>query len=109
MEVSEIIYRNITGTSNTLKAMKFACSNVVPCRNIVLNNIHLEMISNGTKKAETYCNSAVGFAYGHVQPGADCLNAVNCTCHDTQVGASNPKLHFGPHRQPQDVIVHTEL
>lgn len=108
VEISEIIYRNITGTSNTLKAMKFACSDVVPCRNIVLNDIDLEMISNGTNKAVTFCNSAVGFSYGHVQPGADCLNAVNCTCRHTNIG-TDPKLDIGADRHPQEVVVHTEL
>ncbi|KAI0510315.1 hypothetical protein KFK09_010916 [Dendrobium nobile] len=70
VKISQVMYRNISGTSRTSKAMKFACSDTVPCSNIVLNNINLER-ENGT--AETYCNCAMGFDYGFVRPAADCL------------------------------------
>lgn len=52
--------------------MKFACSDTVPCSNIVLSNINLEK-KDGTE--ETYCNSAQGFGYGVVHPSADCLSS----------------------------------
>ncbi|KAL6974947.1 hypothetical protein U1Q18_017087 [Sarracenia purpurea var. burkii] len=71
--ISEIMYRNISGTSTTEGAMKFACSDTVPCRYIVLNNINLDK-KDGT--VETYCNSATGFGYGYVQPSAECLTSV---------------------------------
>lgn len=66
------MYRNISGTTSSSKAMKFACSDTVPCSNIVLTNINLER-KDGT--VETYCNSAQGFGYGVVRPTADCLNS----------------------------------
>ncbi|CAK7357352.1 unnamed protein product [Dovyalis caffra] len=72
VKISEIMYRNISGTTNSAKAMKFACSDTVPCSNIVLSNINLEK-EDGT--AETYCNSAEGFGYGFVHPSADCLTS----------------------------------
>ncbi|CAL9210458.1 unnamed protein product [Musa hybrid cultivar] len=75
VKISQVIYRNISGTSRTPKAMKFACSDSVPCSNIVLNNINLET-ENGT--AETFCNCAMGFDYGIVQPKADCLKSSSC-------------------------------
>ncbi|RRT72000.1 hypothetical protein BHM03_00041485, partial [Ensete ventricosum] len=75
VKISQVIYRNISGTSRTPKAMKFACSDSVPCSNIVLNNINLET-ENGT--AETFCNCAMGFDYGIVQPTADCLKSSSC-------------------------------
>ncbi|XP_011009731.1 PREDICTED: probable polygalacturonase At1g80170 [Populus euphratica] len=71
VEISEITYRNIRGTTKSSKAMKFACSDTVPCSNIVLSNINLE--KDGTE--ETYCNSAQGFGYGVVHPSADCLSS----------------------------------
>ncbi|KAL1533910.1 putative polygalacturonaseisoform X2 [Salvia divinorum] len=72
VEVSKILYKNITGTSATRIAMKFACSETVPCSNIVLNNINLQSESeNGDE--ETYCNNASGSVHGHVHPSADCL------------------------------------
>lgn len=52
--------------------MKFACSNTVPCSNIVLSNINLERKDGSV---ETYCNSAQGFGYGVVHPAADCLTS----------------------------------
>lgn len=54
--------------------MKFACSDTVPCNNIVLSNINLEK-KDGT--VATYCNSAKGFGYGVVHPSADCLSSHN--------------------------------
>ncbi|XP_020539063.1 probable polygalacturonase At1g80170 isoform X2 [Jatropha curcas] len=72
VKISEIMYRNVTGTTKSAEAMKFACSDTVPCSNIVLSNINLEK-KDGT--AETYCNSAQGFGYGIVHPAADCLSS----------------------------------
>ncbi|KAK4490029.1 hypothetical protein RD792_000683 [Penstemon davidsonii] len=72
VEISQIMYRNITGTSRSQRAMKFACSDTVPCTHIVLNNIILQSI-DGT--VETYCNSAAGFGYGYIQPSAECLSS----------------------------------
>ncbi|XP_044480683.1 probable polygalacturonase At1g80170 [Mangifera indica] len=72
VKISEIMYRNITGTTKTSNAMKFACSDTVPCSSIVLSNVNLEK-KDGT--VETYCNSAQGFGYGIVHPSADCLSS----------------------------------
>ncbi|XP_047953686.1 probable polygalacturonase At1g80170 isoform X3 [Salvia hispanica] len=72
VEVSEILYKNITGTSATRIAMKFACSETVPCSKIVLNNINLQSESEDGDE-ETYCNNASGSVHGHVHPSADCL------------------------------------
>lgn len=76
--------------------MKFACSDTVPCSNIVLNNINLER-ENGT--AETFCNCAIGFDYGVVLPKADCLKSSSCG--GTQ--EDNQKLKHDP------IPTHTEL
>ncbi|XP_019052350.1 PREDICTED: probable polygalacturonase At1g80170 [Nelumbo nucifera] len=70
VQISQIMYRNISGTTKSAKAMKFACSDTVPCSHIVLSNVNLEK-EDGT--VETYCNSATGFGYGVVHPSADCL------------------------------------
>ncbi|OMO76680.1 Glycoside hydrolase, family 28 [Corchorus olitorius] len=70
VQISQIMYRNISGTTKRKEAMKFACSDTVPCSNIVLSNINLER-KDGT--VDTYCNSAQGLGYGVVHPSADCL------------------------------------
>ncbi|WOG88762.1 hypothetical protein DCAR_0207997 [Daucus carota subsp. sativus] len=72
VKISLIMYRNISGTSKSAKAMQFACSDEVPCSHIVLNNINLGRM-NGT--AETYCHSVTGFGYGYMQPSAECLTS----------------------------------
>ncbi|MBA0581001.1 hypothetical protein Gorai_023195, partial [Gossypium raimondii] len=72
VQVSQIVYRNISGTTKSKQAIKFACSNTVPCSNLVLSNVNLEK-KDGT--VETYCNSAQGFGYGLVHPSADCLSS----------------------------------
>lgn len=66
------MYRNITGTTKSAKAIKFACSDAVPCSHIVLNNVNLE---GKDGKVEAYCHSAEGFGYGVVHPSADCLDS----------------------------------
>uniref|UniRef100_A0A0D3DR21 endo-polygalacturonase n=2 Tax=Brassica oleracea var. oleracea TaxID=109376 RepID=A0A0D3DR21_BRAOL len=70
VKISQIMYRNITGTTKSEKAIKFACSDTVPCSHIVLNNVNLE---GRDGQVEAYCNSAEGFGYGVIHPSADCL------------------------------------
>ncbi|XP_027347567.1 probable polygalacturonase At1g80170 [Abrus precatorius] len=72
VEISEVMYQNISGTTMSAKAIKFDCSDTAPCSNLVLSNVDLEK-QDGT--VETYCHSAQGFGYGVVHPSADCLNS----------------------------------
>ncbi|KAL1365551.1 hypothetical protein HN51_013576 [Arachis hypogaea] len=76
VEISEIMYQNISGTTRSAKAIQFACSDTVPCSSLVLSNVDLEK-QDGT--VETYCHSAQGFGYGVVHPSADCLNSSDNT------------------------------
>ena len=108
------MYRNISGTTKSAKAMKFSCSDTVPCSNIVLSNVNLDK-EDGT--AETYCNSAEGFGYGIVHPSADCL-----TSHDKDYNVFDQTEVSQDHilnadteemvelaESNNDRIVHTEL
>ncbi|KAM1722783.1 hypothetical protein ACFX11_021448 [Malus domestica] len=72
VQITQVMYKNIYGTTKSAKAMKFACSDTVPCRNIVLTDVNLEKEDG---QVETYCNSAQGFGYGIVHPSAECLNS----------------------------------
>ncbi|KAG9149876.1 hypothetical protein Leryth_023449 [Lithospermum erythrorhizon] len=72
LEISQIMYKNISGTSESKEVIKFACSDSVPCNQITLNNINLER-QDGT--AEVYCNSARGIIHGYVKPSAECLTS----------------------------------
>ncbi|CAL0313179.1 unnamed protein product [Lupinus luteus] len=93
VEISEIIYQNISGTTKSDKAIKFDCSDAVPCSNLVLSNVNLEKL-DGT--VETYCHSAQGFGYGVVHPSAECLN-------------SNDNISQVDESIKDDIIHHTEL
>lgn len=110
MKISEIMYRNITGTTKSSKAMKFACSDTVPCSSIVLSNVNLEK-KDGT--VETYCNSAQGFGYGLVHPSADCLSSQDNK--DAELGEpitddiSSEDKYAELAEVITDDIVHTEL
>ncbi|WCJ38465.1 Pectin lyase-like superfamily protein [Euphorbia peplus] len=112
VKISEVMYRNVTGTTKSAKAMKFACSDTVPCSNIVLSNINLEKKDGSV---ETYCNSAQGFGYGVVHPSADCLNSedkdfsiIDQTDEIEEYITQNTDFgEFGESKD--DVIVHTEL
>lgn len=98
------MYRNISGTTTSKNAMKFACSDSVPCSNIILSNVNLEK-TDGT--VETYCHAAQGFGYGVVHPSADCL-----TSSDNDFAASDqtqvPELE-AVQLPTEQHIVHTEL
>lgn len=106
------MYRNITGTTKSAKAMKFACSDTVPCSNIVLSNINLEK-KDGT--VETYCNAAQGFGYGIIHPSADCLTSQDKGCFG--VGLTSIAEDYVTDRtdiaelaeSSGEAIVHTEL
>ncbi|MQL94031.1 hypothetical protein Taro_026684 [Colocasia esculenta] len=98
VKVSQVLYRNISGTSKTPRAMKFACSDTVPCNNIVLHNVNLR-VENGT--AVTFCNCAMGFDVGVVQPAADCLKSDSSRCSDGTKGGSQD--------EDRTSWVHTEL
>ncbi|KAM7269438.1 hypothetical protein ACFE04_024935 [Oxalis oulophora] len=92
VKISQIMFKDISGTSKSSNAMKFSCSDTVPCSNIVLSNINLKG-KNGT--VNTYCHSVQGFGYGVVNPSADCLSGQDKNDHSRIDESIN--------------IVHTEL
>lgn len=97
VNISQIVYKNISGTTKSEKAIKFACSDTVPCTGIVLSNINLEK-KDGT--AEAYCHSATVFNHGNVHPSANCLSSSDNT--------DDSEIHIKPRRE-KDAIVHVEL
>ncbi|GLJ53503.1 hypothetical protein SUGI_1141540 [Cryptomeria japonica] len=66
VRVSEVGYFNIRGTSATEQAIRFACSESVPCENIILQNIYLTLTSGDS--ATSFCENAMGFSLGFVTP-----------------------------------------
>ncbi|GER34222.1 pectin lyase-like superfamily protein [Striga asiatica] len=92
--ISQIMYLNITGTSKTKNAMKFACSDTVPCKDIILKDINLQGNNDDVTSVVTYCRSAAGIIKGDINPDAQCL--LSTSNEDQKV-------------EDDDVIIHTEL
>ncbi|XP_068641991.1 polygalacturonase-like [Aristolochia californica] len=66
VEVSNVVYKNIKGTSASDVAIKFDCSKSVPCHGIVLQDINLVRIKG--KAAKTECKNVNGTAKGQLAP-----------------------------------------
>ncbi|KAK9087838.1 hypothetical protein Syun_030232 [Stephania yunnanensis] len=71
VKISDVVYRNIRGSSGSQVAMKFDCSPKTPCSGIVLDNVDL---TYGSKSASSSCINADGSAFGLVHPSS-CLAA----------------------------------
>ncbi|XP_065864278.1 polygalacturonase-like [Euphorbia lathyris] len=69
IQVSDIRYNNIRGTSATQVAVKFDCSKKYPCRRIQLENVGL---TYNSRPANAICHNADGSFLGFVEPSS-CL------------------------------------
>ncbi|XP_073005894.1 polygalacturonase-like [Typha latifolia] len=67
VEVSNILYQNIKGTSASQVAVKFSCSESIPCHGIVLQNINLVAKVGGSPTKST-CENAKWSKKGTVVP-----------------------------------------
>lgn len=71
LQVQNITYTNIRGTSATSTAVKFDCSENQPCSGISMSGIDLKSTSG--EDAESECTNAHGSASVDVKPPA-CFN-----------------------------------
>lgn len=109
VQVSNVMYHNISGTTRRAEAIKFACSDAVPCSDIVLNNINL--LREDGAEVQTVCNCAMGFDYGLVRPAADCLRTSACgggSGADDHDHAGDDGADEVEEEEPP-VLLHTEL
>ncbi|KAM3696262.1 hypothetical protein ACB098_06G025900 [Castanea mollissima] len=67
VQIRDVKFRNITGTSSSKIAVAFDCSKSKPCKNIELNNINLTYNGAGGP-ATSLCSNAKGIAIGQQQP-----------------------------------------
>ncbi|CAA6658042.1 unnamed protein product [Spirodela intermedia] len=66
VKVHQVSFKNIRGTSATRNAIKFACSDKVPCEKILLKNIQLSLLSGD--RPSSYRWKAHVSCYGSVDP-----------------------------------------
>lgn len=64
VEIEDVIFKNIKGTSSMSKAVSLMCSRAVHCRGIVMRDIDIKSIMNSNTKSE--CINAFGFASGDI-------------------------------------------
>ena len=67
VQVSDVLYRNITGTSASKVAIKFDCSKSFQCERIVLQDVHIQRY-DGDKKPEASCENVELRDIGVVTP-----------------------------------------
>jgi polygalacturonase len=68
VEVSNVVFKNIRGTTVTKDAIKLNCSRNVPCHGITLQNIDLKMEGGNGGAAESSCQNAEWRKSGTVRP-----------------------------------------
>ncbi|OVA20966.1 Glycoside hydrolase [Macleaya cordata] len=66
VQVKDVVYKNIRGTSASDVAVKFDCSKGYPCRGVVLQNINL--VREGGNQAKALCKSVKLTKIGGVTP-----------------------------------------
>ncbi|KAM4079553.1 hypothetical protein ACB094_09G124600 [Castanea mollissima] len=66
VQVKNVLYQNIYGTSASDVAIEFNCSNSFPCQKILLQSINLE--AEKGKKTEALCNNVKSTDTGIVSP-----------------------------------------
>jgi len=69
VKISNVLYKNITGTSATKEVIDLACSKSIPCEGITLENVNL---SYGNNEAQSLCKNARGLKVNSVQPPLVC-------------------------------------
>lgn len=68
VKVSQVLYKNIKGTSATQAAMTFRCSPSNPCNGIRLQDIKLTYVNTLKRPTVAYCENARGSSTGAVFP-----------------------------------------
>lgn len=72
MQISDVTYNHILGTSNGETAVAFSCSKSTPCKNIIMKDIDIGHVQDG-KKISSYCSNVRGIADPRVFPKVSCL------------------------------------
>lgn len=66
VQIQDVTYKNIHGTSSTDVAVNFSCSETVACTGITLTNVKITTAT--ANKAKSVCANALGMASGTILP-----------------------------------------
>ncbi|XP_054804201.1 polygalacturonase [Prosopis cineraria] len=66
VQIKDVLYRNIKGTSASEVGVTFDCSEIFPCEGIVMQNVDLKLESGEASKAS--CDNVQVSHIGHVSP-----------------------------------------
>jgi polygalacturonase len=69
VKITNVVFKNITGTSASETAISLACDRRMPCKGIQIDNVHLTYIN---KPAQALCQNAGKIAIGNVHPTLVC-------------------------------------
>lgn len=73
VEISDVIFRNVHGTSVDEIAIDLVCSGQIGCTNIELNNVNIKSAIPG-KQTISRCNNAHGSTLSLCTPIVPCLS-----------------------------------
>ncbi|XP_057982360.1 probable polygalacturonase At1g80170 [Malania oleifera] len=72
VRISDITYNKIMGTSEEPMAVKLACSESVPCTNILMKDVYIASTDDG-RETSSYCLNVQGRQTGKSLPVVPCL------------------------------------
>ncbi|XP_030469875.2 probable polygalacturonase At1g80170 [Syzygium oleosum] len=72
VEISNVTYSQVNGTSRAKAAVEFACSNKHSCRDILMKDITLNLTAKG-KETTSYCSNVRGRRNSNIFPSISCL------------------------------------
>ncbi|KAK7401547.1 hypothetical protein VNO78_13111 [Psophocarpus tetragonolobus] len=80
VQINNVTYKNIQGSSATDIPVNFNCSKVMPCNDITLNNINLWHYGPKNKKLRNFCFKVKGDSYGkQIPPSCIPYHAIRAT------------------------------
>ncbi|XP_057808868.1 probable polygalacturonase At3g15720 [Salvia miltiorrhiza] len=74
VEISNVSYRMMVGSSRRERAVVMRCSEAVPCRDIVVADLHI--VTAKDTAATCDCANVYGRAQGHLLPKISCLEQI---------------------------------
>ncbi|KAF8013004.1 LOW QUALITY PROTEIN: hypothetical protein BT93_I0999 [Corymbia citriodora subsp. variegata] len=72
VQISNVTYSQVNGTSRAKAAVELACSKMHPCRDILMKDITLNLTVKG-KETTSYCSNVSGRRNSNIFPNISCL------------------------------------